>query len=79
MCRELKLIEMGEKKMDTNEIRNMISLATVGDGDQVLNILGKICDKLDQLERDGRRADTNALTAVAIAQGPTCNKPNHWK
>lgn len=37
--------------MDTLELRNMISLATVGDGDQVLNILEKVCDALDELAR----------------------------
>jgi hypothetical protein len=36
---------------DTAEIRRMIQTATIGDGDQVLNILEKVCDKLDDLER----------------------------
>lgn len=32
---------------DTKDIRRMIATATIGDGDQVLNILEKICDRLD--------------------------------
>lgn len=36
---------------ETSEIRRMIATATIGDGDQVLNILEKICDKLDEITR----------------------------
>lgn len=35
---------------DIMEIHRMIQTATIGDGDQVLNILEKVCDKLAQLE-----------------------------
>lgn len=37
--------------IDTREIRDMISMATIGDGDQVLNILEKVCDALNELQR----------------------------
>lgn len=36
--------------MNIREIRDMISTATIGDGDQVLNILEKVCDALAELE-----------------------------
>jgi len=55
--------------MDTNEIRNMISLATVGDGDQVLNILEKVCDKLDELDRRVASAARNANDALTYGPG----------
>lgn len=37
--------------MNVKEIRDMISTATIGDGDQVLNILEKVCDALAELDR----------------------------
>lgn len=37
--------------INTREIRDMISTATIGDGDQVLNILEKVCDALNELQR----------------------------
>lgn len=37
---------------DISEIYNMIQRATIGDGDQVLNILEKVCQKLSDLERE---------------------------
>jgi hypothetical protein len=39
------------KHTDTRDIRRMIATATIGDGDQVLNILEAICDRLDELTR----------------------------
>lgn len=37
---------------DVKEIHRMIQTATIGDGDQVLNILEKVCDKLAALESE---------------------------
>lgn len=37
---------------DIMEIHRMIQTATIGDGDQVLNILEKVAQKLADLERD---------------------------
>ena len=55
--------------MSTKEIRDMISNATIGDGDQVLNILEKVCDKLDEIERKASRAARDASNALTYGPG----------
>lgn len=60
-----------EKPMsDTREIRRMIATATIGDGDQILNILEKICDRLDEITRhDAGNCEVCAAQYEANAVG----------
>lgn len=64
---------------DTRDIRRMIATATIGDGDQVLNILEKVCDKIDEITRHdagnceicAARYEAEQLGAMPVAGHPT--------
>lgn len=58
--------------MSVKEIREMISTATIGDGDQLLNILEKVCDEMEKLRTFTERVERKANQAVERARsGPT--------
>lgn len=67
--------------MSTRDIRDMISTATIGDGDQVLNILEKVCDRVDESERSARavRLAAGSLIDIMIEVAEVAGGDEAWK